>query len=84
MLKWILGKACSGGMHHGGWIYVDTEQCSQTRVCRGCGLRSFRDAHLVADWVTDGLMFNRQSGVCIRCNRPQSRIKPSSTTHGGH
>ena len=84
MLKWIVGRACRGGMHLGGWVYVYPEQCNQRRVCGGCGLQSFRDAHLVADWVTDGLMTNKQRGFCIRCNLPQLRIKPSSTTHGGH
>lgn len=82
MLKWIVGRACRGGMHHGGWAYENPERCGQIRVCGGCGLESFRDAHLVADWVTDG-MTNKQSGVCVRCNLPPSRIKPTSTTHGG-
>ena len=70
---------CKIKIHLGTWVYDSDVGCSQTRICRRCGVHSSRVEHDVPDWESAsspwffGPWGSEQSGVCIRCKELQVR-----------
>lgn len=80
--KWAVAIACTFSFHHGLWEYDSHGQCSQTRICIGCGEQNFRIEHDVKDWESDGFFSSQETGVCERCKQSQTRKTPNRSSKG--
>ena len=81
MLKRILGLSCKIGWHEGKWVYSEpeaSENCTQTKFCWRCGVHMTRVWHDM-EWKSDGFFSSAESGVCVRCERRETRDKPKGS-----
>ena len=62
----MLNLLCKVGWHHGTWAFDSGPvNCSQTRICRRCGVQSSKDFHNVEHWESIGSF--TECGSCERC-----------------
>ena len=75
MPQWMRDLLCGLGWGHiGTWAYdKGPHECNQTRICLRCGEKSSRFEHAVEPWLSNGFFCSTESGVCIRCERRQTR-----------